>query len=84
MRHDDAAQNQAAGQQAFTLQGLTQAHHADVDPVHGEQLGRHFSGFYDGYCLLPLYVSCDQQLLVSYLRPVYCEVLFNPRAFHNR
>ncbi|MGM0984986.1 MAG: IS1380 family transposase [Pseudomonadota bacterium] len=44
---------------------------ATDDPVHGEQLGRHFSGFYDGYCFLPLYVFCGQQLLVSYLRPAY-------------
>ncbi|EWH03931.1 hypothetical protein Q427_00720 [Halomonas sp. BC04] len=42
---------------------------ATDDPVHGEQLSRHFSGFYDGYCFLPLYVFCGQQLLVSYLRP---------------
>lgn len=44
---------------------------ATDDPVHGEQLGRHFSGFYNGYCFLPLYVFCGQQLLVSYLRPAY-------------
>ncbi|PMR68456.1 transposase [Halomonas heilongjiangensis] len=44
---------------------------ATDDPVHGEQLGRHFSGFYDGYCFLPLYIFCGQQLLVSYLRPAY-------------
>lgn len=25
---------------------------ATGDPVHGEQLGRHFSGFYDDYCFL--------------------------------
>ena len=45
---------------------------ATDDPVHGEQLGRRFfSGFYDGYCFLSLYIFCDQQLLVSYLRPAY-------------
>jgi hypothetical protein len=37
--------------------------------VHGEQEGRHFNGFYDDYCFLPLYVFCEQHLLVSYLRP---------------
>lgn len=37
--------------------------------VHGEQVGRHFSAYYDDYCFLPLYVFCDKQLLVSYLRP---------------
>jgi len=41
---------------------------ATDDPVHGEQIGRHFSGFYNGYCFLPLYVFCGEQLLVAYLR----------------
>jgi hypothetical protein len=41
---------------------------ATDDPVHGEQVGRHFSGFYNGYCFLPLYVFCGEQLLVAYLR----------------
>ena len=38
------------------------------DPVHGEQVGRFFHGFYDHYCFLPLYVFCGSQLLVAYLR----------------
>lgn len=42
---------------------------ATDDPVHGEQEGRFFHGFYDSYCFLPLYVFCGEQLLVSYLRP---------------
>lgn len=42
---------------------------ATDDPVHGNQIGRHFSGYYDHYCFLPLYVFCGQKLLVSYLRP---------------
>jgi len=42
---------------------------ATDDPVHGDQIGRHFNGFYDGHCFLPLYVFCGEQLLVSYLRP---------------
>ena len=29
---------------------------ATDDPVHGEQAGRFFHGYYDGYCFLPLYV----------------------------
>lgn len=41
---------------------------ATDDLVHGEQIGRHFSGYYDGYCFLPLYVFCGEQLLVAYLR----------------
>jgi hypothetical protein len=42
---------------------------ATDDPVHGEQLGRYFHGYYDRYCFLPLYVFCGERLLVSYLRP---------------
>jgi hypothetical protein len=42
---------------------------ATDDPVHGEQDGRFFHGFYGHYCFLPLYVFCGDQLLVSYLRP---------------
>ena len=42
---------------------------ATDDPVHGEQAGRFFHGYYRRYCFLPLYVFCGDQLLVSYLRP---------------
>jgi hypothetical protein len=42
---------------------------ATDDPTHGNQDQRFFNGFYDGYCFLPLYVFCGDQLLVSYLRP---------------
>lgn len=42
---------------------------ATDDPVHGQQEGRFFHGYYDHYCFLPLYVFCGNQLLVSYLRP---------------
>jgi len=42
---------------------------ATDDPTHGNQEKRHFNGFYDGYCYLPLYVFCGDQILVSYLRP---------------
>jgi len=38
-------------------------------PVHGEQQGRFFHGYYDCHCFLPLYVFCGDQLLVAYLRP---------------
>jgi len=38
-------------------------------PLHGEQEGRFFHGYYDHYCYLPLYVFCGRHLLVSYLRP---------------
>lgn len=42
---------------------------ATDDTTHGNQDRRHFNGFYDSYCFLPLYVFCGDQLLVSYLRP---------------
>ncbi len=42
---------------------------ATDDPVHGNQEGRFFHGYYDHYCFLPLYVTCRDQLLVAYLRP---------------
>lgn len=42
---------------------------ATDDPVHGNQEGRFFHGYYDRYCFLPLYVTCGDRLLVSYLRP---------------
>jgi len=41
---------------------------ATDDPVHGQQEGRFFHGYYDGSCFLPLYVFCGDQLLVAYLR----------------
>lgn len=42
---------------------------ATDDPVHGEQEGRFFHGFYDEYCFLPLYAFCGQHLLAATLRP---------------
>ena len=42
---------------------------ATDDTVHGNQDRRHFNGFYDSYCFLPLYVFCGDQILVSHLRP---------------
>jgi len=38
------------------------------DPVHGDQEGRFFHGYYDCYCYLPLYIFCGRHLLVSKLR----------------
>jgi len=42
---------------------------ATDDPVHGEQEGRFFHGFYDCYCYLPLYIFCGRHLLAAKLRP---------------
>jgi hypothetical protein len=36
--------------------------------VHGTQEGRHFSGYYDSYCYLPLYVFCGDVPLWAQLR----------------
>jgi hypothetical protein len=44
----------------------------DVDatdlPLHGEQEGRFFHGYYDSYCYLPLYILCGDQILCARLR----------------
>jgi hypothetical protein len=42
---------------------------ATDDPVHGDQLGRFFHGYYKNYCYLPLYVFCGEHLLWAQLRP---------------
>jgi Transposase DDE domain group 1 len=42
---------------------------ATDDPVHGDQEGRFFHGYYDCYCYLPLYVFCGRHLLAAKLRP---------------
>lgn len=36
--------------------------------LHGQQEGRFFHGYYDGYCYLPLYVFCGDQLLAVRLQ----------------
>jgi len=41
---------------------------ATDDPLHGEQEGRFFHGYYGGYCYLPLYVFCGRHLLAAKLR----------------
>ncbi len=42
-------------------------------PLHGEQEGRFFHGYYDRYCYLPLYVFGGHHLLVSDLRPSHID-----------
>ena len=42
---------------------------ATDDPLHGEQEGRFFHGYYGCYCFLPLYVFCGRHLLAAKLRP---------------
>lgn len=41
---------------------------ATDDPLHGNQEGRFFHGYYKCYCYLPLYVTCGDHLLVAKLR----------------
>jgi Transposase DDE domain group 1 len=47
---------------------IAAANDATDDPVHGEQEGRFFHGYYDCYCYLPLYVFCGRHLLDAKLR----------------
>jgi hypothetical protein len=42
---------------------------ATDDPIHGDQLGKFFHGYYDCYCYLPLYVVCGDFVLAAKLRP---------------
>jgi hypothetical protein len=42
---------------------------ATDDPLHGNQEGRFFHGYYGNYCYLPLYVFCGEFLLCARLRP---------------
>lgn len=41
---------------------------ATDDPLYGDQEGRHFHGYYDCYCYLPLYIFCGRHLLAAKLR----------------
>ena len=41
---------------------------ATDDRIHGQQEGRHFNGYYDDYCYLPLYIFCGDELLWAQLR----------------
>jgi hypothetical protein len=41
---------------------------ATDDPLHGNQEGRFFHGYYDSYCYLPLYIFCGRHLLAAKLR----------------
>jgi hypothetical protein len=42
---------------------------ATDDPLHGNQEGRFFHGYYKNYCYLPLYIFCGEFLLCARLRP---------------
>ena len=42
---------------------------ATDDPLHGNQEGRFFHGYYKEYCYMPLYLFCGDFLLCARLRP---------------
>ena len=52
----------------------------DIDttdlPLHGQQEGRFFHGYYDHYCYLPLYIFCGEQLLCARLREANHDAYF--------
>jgi hypothetical protein len=65
---------------ALLVEIFLEAHHQppeeivlDLDvtdtPLHGEQEGRFFHGYYGHYCYLPLYIFCGEHLLCARLRP---------------
>ncbi len=49
---------------------------ATDDPIHGNQEGRFFHGYYGGYCYLPLYIFCGEFLLAAKLRPSNIDASF--------
>lgn len=53
---------------------------ATDDPVHGEQEGRFFHGYYGGYCYLPLYIFCGSHLLCARLREANVDASFGAVA----
>ncbi len=46
---------------------------ATDDPIHGDQEGKHFHGYYDMHCFLPLYIFSEEHLLSSRLRTSDCD-----------
>src|SRR5258707_371134 len=45
-------------------------------PLHGNQEGRFFHGYYDNYCYLPLYIICGEQVLCARLREANHDAAF--------
>ena len=56
----------------------------DVDttdlPLHGQQEGRFFHGYYDSYCYLPLYIFCGEHVLCARLREANHDASFGSLA----
>lgn len=57
---------------------------ATDDPVHGQQEGRFFHGYYGGYCYLPLYIFCGSHLLCARLRQANADASFGAVAEFER
>lgn len=53
---------------------------ATDSPIHGDQEGAFFHGYYDHHCFLPLYVFCGDQILVAYLRTADGDAARHSRA----
>jgi len=53
---------------------------ATDDPIHGQQEGRFYHGYYHHYCFLPLYVFCGGHLLCALLRPSNIDPAKHSRA----
>ena len=51
------------------LEEITLDLDATDDPIHGQQAGRFFHGYYKNYCYLLLYIFCGEHLLLAKLRP---------------
>jgi Transposase DDE domain group 1 len=57
---------------------------ATDDPLHGQQEGRFFHGYYDCYCYLPLYVFRGRHLLVTKPRPANIDATIKARKDESR
>ena len=57
---------------------------ATDDPIHGQQEGRFFHGYYDCYCYLPLYIFCGRHLLAAKLRRSNIDARGGRRARRSR
>src|SRR5690242_17174104 len=68
-RVDDLLVDSFLGSHARPPESIVLDLDATDDPTRGHQLGRFFHGYYKGYCYLPLYIFCGDQLLCSKLRP---------------
>jgi hypothetical protein len=57
---------------------------ATDDPLHGDQEGRFFHGYYRSYCYLPLYIFDGRHLLVAKLRRANSVATAAPKCHRRR